>query len=280
MPTEIGKRILTDAAYKSLVSAVEKMLEAARKAGRDAERSLAKIYWEMGDVLTVAGIGGRDHYGESIIEQLADDLEVNAQNIRRALVFRRMYDRENLYRTVSNLTWSHFRSLIQVHDDDARRYYEDQAVKGGWSRDRLLAAIVGHEYEREILNKPAGPTILERPKDAAYVFRAKVLEVADADTLVCDIDCGFQIKKKERIRLAELNTPEIETRKGKEAAHFVRDVLAKARGIVIKTKRVDAHGRFIGHVFYSYNDDEVATVYEHGVYLSEELLKKGLAERM
>jgi hypothetical protein len=67
------------------------------------------------------------------------------------------------------------------------------------------------------------------------VFRARVLDVPDADTLVLDVDCGFKIKKEERLRLAGINTPERETKKGKEAALFVRDQLQKARGVVVKT---------------------------------------------
>lgn len=80
--------------------------------------------------------------------------------------------------------------------------------------------------------------------------------------------------------LAGLNAPERETKKGKEAALFVRDQLAKARGIVVKTEKVDTFGRFIGHVFYSFEDDEMGAVYAEGRYLNDDLLKKGYAQRM
>jgi endonuclease YncB( thermonuclease family) len=56
------------------------------------------------------------------------------------------------------------------------------------------------------------------------VFRVTVLEVVDADTLLLAVDCGFKITKEERIRLAGLNAPELETKKGKEAALYVRDL--------------------------------------------------------
>jgi endonuclease YncB( thermonuclease family) len=59
-----------------------------------------------------------------------------------------------------------------------------------------------------------------------------------------------------------------------------RPQLAKAKGIVVKTEKVDTFGRFVGHVFYSFEDDEVGKVYAEGHYLNDELLKKGLAERM
>jgi endonuclease YncB( thermonuclease family) len=276
---ESDERILSKTAYEHLVAAVGKLLEEGKKAGQQADSSLAKIYWNIGDRLREAGLIGRDHYGESVIEQLAEDLEINAQTIRRAVVFRRVYDDKNLSRSVKFLTWSHYRLLVEIHDDDARLYYEEKAASQGWSRDRMKTAIASREYEREV-KKEEGAAILKRPDDAAYVFRATVLDVVDADTLVLAIDCGFKITKEERIRLAGLNAPERETKKGKEAALFVRDQLAKARGIVVKTEKVDTFGRFIGHVFYSFEDAEMGAVYAEGRYLNDDLLKKGYAQRM
>jgi endonuclease YncB( thermonuclease family) len=279
MAEENSQKVLTKTAYEHLVVAVGKMLEEGKKAGQQADSSLAKIYWTIGDKLKEAGLIGRDHYGESVIEQLAEDLEINAQTIRRAVVFRRVYDDKNLSRSVKFLTWSHYRLLVEIRDDDARLYYEEKAASQGWSRDRMKTAIVSREYEREV-KKEEGADILKRPTDAGYVFRVTVLDVVDSDTLLLAVDCGFKITKEERIRLAGLNAPELETKKGKEAALHVRDQLTKAKGIVVKTEKVDTFGRFVGHIFYSFEDDEVGKVYAEGRYLNDELLKKGMAHRM
>jgi endonuclease YncB( thermonuclease family) len=274
------KKVLTKTAYEHLVAAVGKMLAESEKAGRDADTSKAKVNWEIGDRLVETGLIGRNHYGESVLEQLAEDLETDPQTLRRCIVFRQVYDRENLYRSVQHLTWSHYRQLIEVHDDAARRYYEDRAVKEGWSRDRMRAAIAGREYEREV-KKDEAAGILKRPTDAEYVFWVEVVKVVDADTLLLNIDSGFKNwRHGERIRLAKLNAPELTTKKGKEAHIYVRDQLAKARGIVVKTEKADDFGRYVAHVFYSLQDDRLAAVYENGIYLNDELLKKGLAERM
>lgn len=278
--SEDDKKVLSEAAYKALVASVGAMLKESEKAGRSADSSKARSYWEIGDKILEAGLTGRDHYGESVIEQMADDLETNAQTLRRAVVFRRVYDRDNLYRSVQHLTWSHYRQLIEIHDDEARRYYEDRAVKEDWSRDRMNAAIAGREYEREV-KKDEGAGILKRPTDAEYVFRARVVDVVDGDTLELDIRCGFKmVKEGEKVRLAKINAPEITTKKGKEVKAYVRDRLAKARGVVVKTEKADEFGRYVAHVFYSFQDDKLGAVYENGVYLNDELLKKGYAERM
>ena len=70
------------------------------------------------------------------------------------------------------------------------------------------------------------------------------------------------------------------SKKGKESALYMRDLLTKAKGVVVKTQKVDTFGRFVGHIFYSFEDDEVGKVYAEGRYLNDELLKKGFAERM
>jgi micrococcal nuclease len=274
------QKVLTKASYAHLVETVRKVLAESEQAGREAESGKAMAYWRVGDTLAEAGLNGRDHYGESVLEQMAGDLEINAQTLRRALVFRRVYDRQNLYRSVQVLTWSHYRQLIDIHDDGARLYYEQKAAKADWSRDRMKAAIAGREYEREVKKEePAGG--LKRPTNAEYVFKARVVNVVDGDTLVLDIRCGFRmVREQERVRLAKINTPEIATKKGKEAHLFVRDQLSKARGIVVKTEKTDEFGRYVGHVFYSFEEERLNAVYKKGVYLNDELLSKGYTDRM
>ena len=64
---------------------------------------------------------------------------------------------------------------------------------------------------------------------------------------------------------------------GKEAFQCVRDQLAKAESVVVKTNKVDIYGRFVGHIFYSLTDQKIDVVFEKGRYLNQELVDKGLA---
>ncbi len=38
---------------------------------------------------------------------------------------------------MSELSWSHYRLLMRVEDEDARAFYADEAVKSGWSVRQL-----------------------------------------------------------------------------------------------------------------------------------------------
>ena len=265
--------------YAELSGRVRGILEEGQRGGRVADSGLAKAYWRVGDALQKAGVSGRDRYGESVIEKLSVDLEINPQTIRRAMLFRRVYERKILYLKVQNLTWSHFRLLIDLKEEAARRYYEDVCLREGWSGNRLRVAMAGREYER-VVKKEKGAQELKRPTGVGYVFGATVIRVVDGDTLVVDLDCGFDVRMKHRIRLAGLDTPEAETKKGQKATEFVRRQLGKARGVVIKTEKADNHGRYVGHVFYSCEEMDLGKIYEQGRYLNGELLSRRMAERM
>ena len=51
------------------------------------------------------------------------------------------------------LPWSHYVKLLSVEDEKARRFYEEEALKGGWSVRQLKRQIDSQFYERTLLSK-------------------------------------------------------------------------------------------------------------------------------
>jgi predicted nuclease of restriction endonuclease-like (RecB) superfamily len=51
------------------------------------------------------------------------------------------------------LPWSHYVKLLTVKDENARRFYEDEALRGGWSVRQLDRQIGSLFYERTLLSK-------------------------------------------------------------------------------------------------------------------------------
>ena len=99
----------------------------------------------------------------------------------------------------------------------------------------------------------------------------KVLKVYDGDTITVELDLGFGIYKKEKIRLSGIDTPEIrgeEREEGLISKYFVDEKLKTANEIIIKTfrDRKGKYGRYIGEVIID------------GSSLNEELLQLGLAK--
>ena len=55
--------------------------------------------------------------------------------------------------TVFRLPWSHYVKLLSVDDEKARKFYEDETLRGGWSVRQLDRQIGSKFYERTLLSK-------------------------------------------------------------------------------------------------------------------------------
>ena len=85
-----------------------------------------------------------------------------------------------------------------------------------------------------------------------------VVKIIDGDTSDAEIDLGFSLTKKERIRLAGIDTPETRTKNleekkyGIEARNYLISKLATCKNIIVKTEKDGKYGRMLGWLF----DDE------------------------
>ena len=120
-----------------------------------------------------------------------------------------------------------------------------------------------------------------------YEYRVKkVTGVVDGDTIDVELDLGFNISYSQRVRLAGIDTPESRTKDkmekalGLEVKQRLKDTLAKANVIVIRTELPDSsekYGRILGWVFLdgaeqSVNEALVADGYAWG-YLGDTKVK-------
>jgi hypothetical protein len=51
------------------------------------------------------------------------------------------------------LTWSHYRALMRVKDEEARNFYELEAIECGWSKLQLERQVHSFYYDRIIANR-------------------------------------------------------------------------------------------------------------------------------
>ncbi len=108
-----------------------------------------------------------------------------------------------------------------------------------------------------------------------YEYKAKILRWVDGDTLLVEIDLGFYVKREEKVRLARINTPELNSeipfriRRAKNARGVAKKFCPNGSEVKIqthKTKR-DKYARYIAEVFFK------------GKNLSDYLLKQGVAKK-
>ena len=157
--------------------------------------AMVKAYWGIGKLIVEAQ--GGEHkaaYGVNLLNEISERLTAeygkgfDPSNLRR---MRQFYLAFPICDTVCHkLSWSHIRHLIKVSDADARIYYAQESIKGGWSVRELERQIATQHYERllsthrdkakaqELLkaNLPAKP---ERFDPLALVHDPYILEFLD-----------------------------------------------------------------------------------------------------
>jgi len=100
----------------------------------------------------------------------------------------------------------------------------------------------------------------------SFIYKAKVIEVKDGDTIRILIDQGFGNFREETLRLYGINTPESrcsderEKKLGIEAKLFVKSELEGKR-IIIESHKADKdleqdkYGRYLAIVYFEYMDE-------------------------
>ena len=124
-------------------------------------------------------------------------------------------------------------------------------------------------------------TMIPPSRKSCYNFRVtKINRVVDGDTIDVTIDLGFDLYKKERVRIAGVDTPEKRTRDleekalGIDATNWLKDKLTETikgdEELVIRTELkggVGKYGRLLGWLYVG--DDEFS--------LNEQMITEGYA---
>lgn len=161
--------------YSAIQAGIVGLLDAARRsAARSVNAVMTATYWEIGRRIVSFDQGGQDRaaYGEALIERLADDLTrrfgrgFSRQNLWQMRAFHLAWPGAGILQTVSGesadlnamaktfpLPWSAYVRLLSVKDESARRFYEAEALRCGWSVRQLDRQVNSQFYERTALSK-------------------------------------------------------------------------------------------------------------------------------
>ncbi len=271
MPDLISKR-----EYKKLLTDLQRIIgEGKQEAERAAAQVLVESYWSIGKRIAKQKLNTRARYHNAILADLAVDLGIDLRTLQRTVSFYQTYKRPP---RIEGLSWAHYRVLMQLRDPTERAFYEQLTLTDTLSAQRLITAIQGRRYESAQHEKPGKPPELPRPSDPSYLYKAEVRDVIDADTILLDIDLGFEVIRRQSIRLARIDAPERDTPNGAQGRRFVREQLATARTVVVNTRKYDIHRRYVAHVFYAFNNQGIEQTFLRGRYLNQELVDKGFAK--
>jgi endonuclease YncB( thermonuclease family) len=271
-----SSQLLTQKQYKKLLADLRRIIgEGKQEAERAAAQALLESYWAIGKRIATEKLSTRAGFHNAILSDLSADLGIDLRTLQRTVTFYQTYKRPP---RIEGLSWAHYRILMQLQDADERAYYEELALEDGLSAQRLRAALQGNRYASAQAQEPGKPVIIPRPSDPSYLYKAEVRDVIDADTILLDIDLGFEVIRRQSIRLARIDAPPRDTPNGAAGRRFVREQLAVARTLVVNTHRYDIHRRYVAHVFYAFNNQGIESTFLKGRYLNQELVDKGFAK--
>lgn len=178
--------------YIDLLKDVTNLLEEGRRgAARSVNTMMVATYWHIGKRIIRHEQAGkrRANYGKELVATLAADLTArygrgfSATNLR---LMRTFYLEWNIQQPLSAesipaspnqlispdyqiqqplaaelhtpfpLPWSHYVELLPVKNKEARLFYEQEAIRGGWSKRQLIRQIGTQFYERTLLSRNKG----------------------------------------------------------------------------------------------------------------------------
>ena len=138
-----------------LLSNIREILLSARHTAYKAVNfAMVTAYWNIGKIIVEDEQNGntRAEYGKAVLEELSIKLteefgkgftRTNLKNMRQ---FYLLFPKGHTLR--GELTWSHYRLLIKVKDEQARLWYMNEAAEQAWSSRQLDRQISVLYYER------------------------------------------------------------------------------------------------------------------------------------
>jgi predicted nuclease of restriction endonuclease-like (RecB) superfamily len=172
--------------YEGVLAGVIELLEAARRvSARAVNTVITTTYWEIGRRIVESEMRGKDRadYGKRLIDRLSADL---TRRFGRGFSRRAVYQMRGFFlayppivqsssaqsagrahfRIMQSpiaqspmvtprfpLPWAHYVRLLSVENHLARKFYETEALRGGWTVKQLHRQIDSQFYERTALSR-------------------------------------------------------------------------------------------------------------------------------
>ncbi|WP_394835832.1 PDDEXK nuclease domain-containing protein [Pendulispora rubella] len=201
MPRSIKRQTLPE--YDVLLADVARVIEDARRAAaRSVNAVMTATYWLVGRRVVEHEQGGRARadYGEALLERLSADLTrrfgrgFSVDNLESMRLVFLAYPPSGISETSSRksrtkksetlsresdlasltsrfgVSWSHYALLVRTRSDYARNFYEQEALRGGWTVRQLRRQIDSQFYERTALSQNKDAMMrkgqIAKPEDA------------------------------------------------------------------------------------------------------------------
>lgn len=230
-------------AYLSIRSYV---IDAQKHVYSAVNAAMVTAYWNIGKaVYEVCGGNDRAAYGKQVLKYISERLTAefgkgfSVQGLRNMRQFYLAFPDRSRVR--EELSWSHYRLLMRVGDEDARMFYAEESVKAGWSVRQLQRQINTMFYHRILSSKDKESVAAEIQTSVPKPEYEKIIK----DPYVLEF---LDLPQNEHFYESELEQALID--------HLQKFLLELGRGFsfVARQKHFNFDGRhfYIDLVFYNY----------------------------
>ena len=235
---------IEDSIYKEIKSILE---QARNKVYKVANSTMVEAYWNIGRVIVEKqGGNNKAEYGTALIKNLSKKMTkefgkgftvANLKNMRQFyLIFQKSYALR------SELTWTHYRLLMRVENENARNFYIEECIKSNWSTRQLERQITTLFYERLLSSK-------DKEKVSKEIYKLEP-QIKKAEDIIRDPYVLEFLGLPENTSFLEKNLEQA------LIDHLQKFLLELGRGFsfVARQKRITFDGRhfYIDLVFYNY----------------------------
>jgi predicted nuclease of restriction endonuclease-like (RecB) superfamily len=144
---------------KSLVEEILGIISASQaRAIRSVDTERVLMYWQIGKVIFEEEQQGKDRagYGDFLISTLS---KVLVSHYGTGFSYRQLNSFRQFYRIFpivnalrSQLSWTHYRTLIRIDNQDKREFYIAEADKNNWTARQLERQVNSQLFERLLLS--------------------------------------------------------------------------------------------------------------------------------
>lgn len=247
-----------------LIGSIISIIHDARQSvARSVNSAMVQAYWEIGRLIVEEEQQGekRAAYGDFLLEELSGQLskefgrgfsQQNLRsmrqfyltfNIRSALPSESVGTRQEIRSALrSELSWTHYKLLMRVENENARAWYLNEAADQQWSTRQLERQITTLYYERLLSSHDKEPVRTE----AAALEAPQPTESFIRDPYILEF---LNLSDRPHFRESDLEQALIDN-----LQHFLLE-LGRGFSFVKRQKHIRMEGEdfFIDLVFYNYH---------------------------
>lgn len=167
----------------NFISDIKALINEARlHVVRSVNTAMVVTYWEIGRRIVEEEQNGsnRAEYGKYLIENLAKELTADfgkgfsVPNLRNFRQFYLVFPIRHALR--SELSWTHYRQLMRVENEEARNFYLKEAVECAWSSRQLERQINSFYFQRLLASQNKDVVKQETEQNNTPVSPSEILK--------------------------------------------------------------------------------------------------------